>query len=397
MTLPEIEAGRREGRLVVTWGVFYAFLWLYRSAASVAGQLVVTQVTTLGDSGGYQSGETFVSWTVLGQLTDIERTRGIGTAITTLLGALFNRLFDGNLILINIGFQTIAFIGIVALLRTAKPAHRARLAFLFLLPSFTLWSSVAGKEALIVFFMCVGSVGILRIWYGEDRPSLLHAAAFACVYPFKPHYVPALAYLLGTSWAARHVRQPAALALILGLSSLSFLYIMKDTMARLVFKDVLSGFRGHGVTFNRPDFWETPADIFLRAPDGMFRSLFGPTFQEALSGHIFHFVSFVESAAILSIMIWFAVRGLTRMPAFTFVVGAFTTFWMLFSTYPLGVMNAGSAIRYRTGYIVVLFVLVAAMLSRETYFTWRGGRQSSRSPRRAAIPAGETRRPAANS
>ena len=382
---------RREGRLVLTWGVFYAFLWLYRSVASVAGQLVVSQFTLLGDSSGYQSGKV-VSWVVLGQLTDIRSVRDIGTDVTILLGTIFNRLFGGNPILIHIGFQTIAFIGIVALLRAAKPAHRALLAPLFLLPSFTLWSSVTGKEALVVFFLCVGSAGVLKIWYGEGRPSPLHAAAFACVYLFKPHYVPALAYLLGTSWAARHVRQPAALALILGLSSLSFLYIVKDTMTRLVFGDVQPSFSGKGATFQRPEFWKTPADIYLRAPEGMFRSFLGPTFQEALSGHIFHFVSFVESAAILSVMIWFAVRGLARMPAFTFVVGAFTTFWMLFPTYPLGAMNAGSAIRYRTGYIVILFVLVAAILPRDTYFAWRRGRP----PRRVAVPAGGTRRPAAN-
>ena len=378
---------RREGRLVLTWGVFYAFLWLYRSTASVAGQLVVSQITTLGDSGSYQSGGAFVSWIVLGQLTDVEGARNIGTTITILLGAIFNWLFGGNPILINIGFQTIAFTGIVMLLQAARPAHRALLALLFLLPSFTLWSSVASKEALVVFFLCVGSAGVLKIWYGEGRPSLLHAAAFACVYPFKPHYAPALAYLLGTSWAARHVRQPTALALTLGLSSLSFLYIVKDTMVRLVFEHVQPAFSGRGATFQRPEFWETPADIYLRAPEGMFRSLLGPTFQEALSGHVFHFVSFAESVAILSVMVWFAVRGLTRMPVFTFVVGAFTTFWMLFPTYPLGAMNAGSAIRYRTGYIVILFVLVAAILPRDTYFTWRRGRQSSRPLRRAAVPA----------
>ena len=382
MTLFPTETDRREGRLMLTWGVFYAFLWLYRSAASVAGQLVVSQFTLLGDSSGYQSGKA-VSWIVLGQLTNIRRVRGIGTDVTILLATIFDRLFGGNPILIHIGFQTIAFIGIVALLRAAKPAHRALLAPLFLLPSFTLWSSVTGKEALVVFFLCVGSAGVLKIWYGEGRPSPLHAAAFACVYLFKPHYVPALAYLLGTSWAARHVRQPAALALILGLSSLSFLYIVKDTMARLVFGDVQPSFSGKGATFQRPEFWETPADIYLRAPEGMFRSLLGPTLQEALSGHVFHFVSFAESAVILSVMVWFAVRGLARMPAFTFVVGAFTTFWMLFPTYPLGAMNAGSAIRYRTGYIVILFVLVSAILPRDTYFAWRRGRP----PRRAAVPA----------
>ena len=396
MTLPEAKAGRRERRLVLTWGIFYAFLWLYRSAASVAEQFV-SQIVPLWDMEVYRSGGHFISWDIFVNLIDFSTARAVGTYFVFSLGTTFNWLFGGNPILINIGFQTVAFIGIIALLQAAKPVPRTRLAFLFLLPSFTFWSSIASKEALVVFFLCISSAGILRIWYGESRLKIFHVVAFAAIYALKPHYIPALAYLFGTSWAARYVRQPAALALILGLSSLSFLYITKDTVAQLVFKYIQPAFSGTGVTFNRPVFWETPADIFLKAPEGMFRSLLGPTFQEALSGHIFHFVSFVESAAILSVIIWFAVRGLVRMPAFTFVVGTFTTFWMLFPTYPFGAMNGGSAIRYRAGYIVVLFVLVAAILPRETYFTWRGGQQSSRSPRRAAIPARGTRHPAANS
>ena len=382
MTLSRTETGRLERRLTLAWSIFYVFLWLYRSAVSIVGHFFVTRITLLGDSASYQSSTEFVSWEMLSHLTDIRDYRNVGTHLTYSLGAIFNWLFDGNPVLINVGFQTIAFIGIVALLRAAKPAHRARLAFLFLLPSFTLWSSVASKEALVVFSLCIVSAGVLKVWYGEGRLKSFHIAALAFVLFLKPHYAAALAYLLGTSWAARHARQPAVLALILGLSSLSFLYVVKDMMARLVFEHVQPSFRGYGATFQRADFWETPADIFLRAPEGMFRSLFGPTFQEALSGHVFHFISFAESAAILSVMIWFAVRGLMRMPAFTFVVGAFTTFWMLFPTYPLGAMNAGSAIRYRTGYVVVLFVLVAAILPRDTYFTWRRGR----APRRAAVP-----------
>lgn len=391
MTLSDADADRRERHLVVTWGVFYAFLWLYRSAVSVVGQLFVSQITFLGDMGGYQFGNHFISWSTFVDLIDFSTARNVGTYFVYSLGTIFNWLLGGNPILINIAFQTVAFIGIIALLQAAKPAHRTRLAFLFLLPSFTFWTSIAAKEVLIVFFLCIGSAGILRIWYGEGHLKIFHVVAFAGVYTLKPHYVPALAYLLGTSWAARYVRQPAALALILGLSSLSFLYVFKDTMARLVFKFIQPAFSGTGVTFNRPAFWETPADIFLRAPEGMFRSFFGPTFQEALSGHVLHFVSFVESTAILLVMIWFSVRGLARMPVFTFVVGAFTTFWILFPTYPFGAMNGGSAIRYRAGYIVVLFVFVVVILSRETYFTWREGRQHSRSPRRTAIPTGEIR------
>jgi len=336
MTLPQTEMDRRERRLALTWGVFYLFLWLYRSAASIAGQLLVRRITSLGDAGRYQSGELFISWSVLTDLTSLQDQRRVGTSLTHSVGTMFNQLFQGDPFLINIGFQTVAFIGIVVLLQTAKPEHRARLAFLFLLPSFTLWSSVASKDALAVFFVCLASAYILKIWYGEDRLNLLHVAAFVFAYLTKPQYGAALGYLLGVSWAARYVRQPAAFALGLGVASLSVLYIFKDTMVRVVFDQMLPAFSGRGATFVRPDFWETPEDIFLKAPEGMFLSLFGPTFEEALFGHVFHAVAFVESAVILSTMIYFAIQGLMRMPAFTFIVGAFTTFWLLFANYPFG-------------------------------------------------------------
>ena len=39
-----------------SWGIFYLFFWLYRSAFSVIAQTVVARLTSLGDSGQYQAG-----------------------------------------------------------------------------------------------------------------------------------------------------------------------------------------------------------------------------------------------------------------------------------------------------------------------------------------------------
>jgi hypothetical protein len=51
----------------------------------------------------------------------------------------------------------------------------------------------------------------------------------------------------------------------------------------------------------------------------------------------------------------------------------FTLFWILFTNYPLGIMNPGSAIRYRTGYEILVFVVMVFLLSPNLFVTWRAG------------------------
>lgn len=75
------------------------------------------------------------------------------------------------------------------------------------------------------------------------------------------------------------------------------------------------------------------------------------------------------------------VRGLRTLPVYSLIMAATTTFWILFANYPLGIMNAGTAIRYRTGYLILIFVVAALLLSRETFIRWSAGPE--RTKRRA--------------
>ena len=64
-------------------------------------------------------------------------------------------------------------------------------------------------------------------------------------------------------------------------------------------------------------------------------------------------------------------REIPRMPAFGFLMMCFAGFWLLFANYPFGVMNPGSAIRYRTGYFILLLTILIVVSSRATYIYWR--------------------------
>ena len=145
---------------------------------------------------------------------------GLSTILTVYIGGLFNRLFFGNPYLINIGFQTITFLGLVYLLYSVAPAVRLRLLALVMLPSFTLWTSIASKEAIVAAAVAVLSAYFVRMYSGHVVPGVHHVLATLVLYIFKPHYGVALVYGIGTTLVCRIVRRKALVAFSIGLVSL---------------------------------------------------------------------------------------------------------------------------------------------------------------------------------
>ena len=64
------------------------------------------------------------------------------------------------------------------------------------------------------------------------------------------------------------------------------------------------------------------------------------------------------------------------MPLFGFFLTIGGLFWILFANYPFGIMNPGSAIRYRTGYILFVVLIFTLLLSRDVYLRWQKGLQT---------------------
>lgn len=354
-----------------SWGIFYLVYWVYRSAYSVIGEVVIARLTSLGDATRYQASTFSILNSDVTSVGFITENRAIATQLTESIGAVFFLVSGGNSFAINIGFQTIAFVGIVVLLRTVVSPARIWLAVLLLLPSFNIWSSVAGKEALVVFALGIISSFIIMMYQGRARLRWFHALAFLLVFLLKDHYLPALLFIIGGTFVCRHVRQKSFLVLFGGIVSLVPLYFFRQRVDELAF-GMLPHFLGTGNS-TREAFWVSQYDVFYKAPYGMVQGFLGPTLAETSAG-ILQLSSFVESTLIVAVLVVFTLVRLPRLPAYMVFMSGFTILWILFATYPFGIMNPGSAIRYRTGYEMLVFVAIVFLLSRDTFIGWRGRR-----------------------
>ena len=68
-------------------------------------------------------------------------------------------------------------------------------------------------------------------------------------------------------------------------------------------------------------------------------------------------------------------RHLPTLPLYNFVLVAGVILWTLFPNYPLAVSNPGTAIRYRTDWILFLLVGVVFLLPRDRYIEWIRGKR----------------------
>ena len=294
-------------------------------------------------------------------------TRVLSTQLTEALGAVLHFLFLGDAILISIGFQTIAFVGIVVFLRAVEPKLRVPLTLLTMLPSFTVWSSIASKEAIVVGALGILSAYVIDLYRNRAQLQITHIIAVAIVFVYKTHYLAALAFLILGTLISNRIRQKSLIVLAAGITSIGILFLVEDRVADLAL-EIVPHFRGYGES-TREAFWNTPADVLAKAPHGMFLGFFGPTIDEATKG-ILQLASFVESSILLGVLAFFVIRQLFRLPVYMVLMSGFSLFWILFATYPLGVMNPGSAVRYRTGYEIFVFLLIVVLLSRQLYVNW---------------------------
>lgn len=362
----------------ISWGFLLALMWLYRSAFSVLGQTVIARVTTLGDSSKYQQSELIErNLDIAALATNVIGIRSFSTVVTEQIGSVFSRLFFGNTILINIGFQTIAFVGIVAFLASLRARHRLLAAAILLLPSFTLWSSIASKEAIVVF--AVGLIGahIVKQFRRQRRSFLLLMFSLLIVAIFKNHYLPAILFLTVGIAVARHIKQIDALAFMALTMTFVPLYFLKDVVATQAL-NVLPHFLsvraiGMRARRTREAFWETPSDVYTKAAEGIALSFFGPTPGEATIGY-FQMAAFAESTLLVGVLVIVILTRLPRVPIFSLFLCMGALFWILFANYPFGVMNPGGAVRYRTGYELIVVLIVVFLFSRTSYLEWRSPR-----------------------
>ena len=368
-----------------TWGLVYLCLFAYRSGVSIFGESIIRRATSIGDTGTYQTGVVTPSYQqtaallredLFFALSDLHGG-GISTILTIYIGGVFNKLLFGNPFLINIGFQSITFVGLVYLLQSVAPAVRLRLLLLMMLPSFTVWTSIASKEAIVAGAVAVLVGYFIRMYNGQLVPRVHHILAALVLFLFKPHYGVAFAYGIGTTFICLHASKKALTALLIGMGSLWGLFILKDFAVRFAFLvqnafivEIVAGSEVWGTRSTRTEvFFSEDADLFLKAPEGIFKAFFGPSISEITTSTL-HLVTFLEGAALAGVLLYIGLRALSKLPIYNFIVAFFMSFWILFPNYPFGVMNSGAAIRYRSGWVLIVIVLIAVFLSRSIYTRW---------------------------
>ena len=242
-----------------------------------------------------------------------------------------------------------------------------------------MWTSIASKETIVVAAAAVLAGVMLRMHFNTRRPGfILPSVALVILYIFKPHYLAAVVFVLLGSWLCARVRQPAFLVTMGGLASLLLLYLMRNVVDELAFSVQRLMFASEiGRSGRAEKLLVDKYDVFWKAPEGMFQAFMGPSLTEIMVSPL-ALVTFIESGLILFVLMLALAVKFHRIPAYNFLLGIFTIFWLMFPNYPFGIVNIGTAIRYRSGWIIFVFAIIAALMSREAYFAWR--------PRRGAGP-----------
>lgn len=338
---------------------FWLGLYLYRCFYSIAAQIIIPRISVLGDAKRYQRAS-------LPQSLDFLADK---TKFTEAVGAVFATVSGENVFIINILFQSIGFIGLYVFLKSLDPSERRIATPLLLFPSFTLWSSVASKEAIFICAMGIICGYISGLYKGQNQIRWYHLVAFYLLLLYKAHYSIAIAVVIvATKLAFKFISQDRIwFATIVPLLSLIPLYIFREKIVELSFQIEVHFAAGEST---RENFWIDQYDVFNKAFEGMIVSFVGPKLSEVLAeGSLLFLITFLESIVILIYLLYFFLkRKLSKIPLERYAIGISGLLWLMFVAYPTGVLNPGSAIRYRTNYFLFIVLIFVVILRNSSYY-----------------------------
>lgn len=320
--------------------------------------LVYSKITILGDTSRWTDG-------VIEVIT-IEIFYH-STHLIDFVGGVFSILLGS--VLGNMPFMILAFYGIyypVLKLNLTKK-HLLILLFLLSLPTFGIWSSIAGKEAVSVFFMGVLLGYIVNMLeQGRIKPNFVELIAFYLLILFKAQYsitiVSIILYVyLSKKFKLKSFGKSLLFCVYLSISLL-ILYIFKDEINELSLIMHLH-FDSNGASTRENNIFLNDYDIFLNAPYGMFIGFWGPTLSEAIQKP-FIFYIFIENLIILSYFMYFLLKIMLsiandkKINVLLISLLFMSTVWILFVHYPFAVFNPGAALRYRENFYSFLVIFL---------------------------------------
>ena len=350
-------------------------LFFYRIMMAFVAKFVVARFTILGDEGAFLYGLPHEKYGTLSMMIEkfgfklLFMKDHLGVFIVSALHSVLH--FE---ILTFCVCSAIGYFGIRKFLVEAKSGSRSYLLLILLcyFPSFSIWSSIAGKECLVVFGMGILCAELMKLYKNKPfKPGVLFFIALWLVMVLKKPYIPFVLMTFGYVVFRRCVRIPYKwdVALLLGLigAVVVGMYLLRYQLDEYAFyaQDV---FRVSARSTRNHVFIEQ-FDIFRKIPCLMPLAFWGPTWAECATSPL-HLFSFIESGVIIImfiIMLWgFPVCLMRQFRQYYqwFLLGCNSVFLLLFAQYGQGIINPGAGIRYRTNiYLpVIAFVYIFAFL-----------------------------------
>jgi len=336
-------------------------LWLYFFISKIvymfSAIFVYSQFTPLSDTFSYLSGEFYSPQEMFSQSTLFIGTITYSFSLT--IGP----------VLANVPFVILSFYGIYFAVSRIDLTNKQLTMLLILLsfPNFGIYSSVASKEAIAVFFMGVilgFIIDIIKKRHVENYV-LIFIAFYLCIF-FKPQYMIGISALLIYLFLSMKLRLKGYgklfLLVLFFIVSFGLLYIFRYEINALSFR-MPPNFSLNSSSTRENTFWIDDFDVFKNALYGMYIAFVGPTFTEAMQKTT-HLFAWIESMIILSTFAFGSLKlyivsiKTNKLNIYYLSIFLIVTLWILFVHYPFGVLNPGSAIRYREnfyGFLVILF------------------------------------------
>ena len=289
----------------------------------------------------------------------------IGNLSSAFLGPVFG----------NLPFMLLGFYGVYYSVSKLKLNNNQLLWVLFLLsfPTFGVYSSIIGKEAMCVFYFgIIGGYLFDILDKTRAKPKLIELLAFYLLFFFTPAFSVAIISLFLFIFISRKLHLKGNKKLILFI-----LYILLTIFLFYIYRDVINDMSFNVTKHFSSDVGSTREntifindnDIFWNAPYGMFIAFWGPTFNEIFQKPI-QSIAFIESLIIFSFFIFFIWKFLSktlktsRLNIYVFALTFIALFWILFAHYPTGVLNPGSGLRYRERFYAFLVVFLFYFYSK---------------------------------
>lgn len=360
-------------------GQLITYLFFYRILMAFLAQFVVSRFTILGDVGAFLYGLPHEKYGTLSMMLEkfgwklLLMKDALGVFIVSALHKVLH--FE---VLTFCVCSAIAYVGIRRFLLAAECSSKNYLILILLCysPSFNIWSSIAGKECLVVFGMGILCAELIKFFKGEPfKPGILFFVALYLVMVLKKQYIPfvmiTFAYVVFRQYVRLFYKWDLALllgmiaAVAVGMYLLRYQLDEYSLYAQDVFRVSARSTRDH--------VFEAQFDFFRKMPYLMPLAFWGPTWSECYKSPL-HLFSFIESGIIVVVFLYM-LRGFwgcvfRRFREFYqwLLLGFNALFLLLVAQYGQGVINPGAAVRYRTNIylpVIAIFYIFAYLKERK--------------------------------